>query len=117
MPTIRVSMKCCPIAGQLIIPNRFLRIAWKNHAGRRPDSASDANVDAHCDSQRTVPSILIHRASPLPGVLQFKKQYASAGRLLKQRHYGILIHDIGIEMLALQIRSYRGNKLGIVRPR
>ncbi len=81
MPTIRVSMKCCPIAGLPITPSRSCRIASTNLVRRRLASASDGNDDARCCGQSNV------RAHPHSSwiasarALQFKKQYVLAGRL------------------------------------
>ena len=77
MVTIRTSMKCCPIAGQLIIPRQCSLIVWKNHARRQPASAIDVADDAPHAGQSSAAS---HLVSLWSGALQFKRQYVLAGR-------------------------------------
>ena len=88
MPTIRISMRCCPIAGLPIIPSRSCRIVWTNLVRRRLASANDGNDDARCSGESSV------RAHPRSSwitsarALQFKKQYVLAGRLPKVEVFG-----------------------------
>jgi hypothetical protein len=62
---------------------------------------SDANVDARCDGQRSVPRILTHLAAPLSGAIQFKKQYVAAERNPVLTFVGTLIDGMSLETMAL----------------